>query len=98
MSNIQRSTYGAAYGAYVAAMQSDAAFTDASFIRLKNVNLSYQLPNNLVRKFKLQGVRFNVTGQNLLTITKYKGIDPETQYNTVLPPLRVITAGIQLSL
>ncbi|MFC5410296.1 SusC/RagA family TonB-linked outer membrane protein [Larkinella bovis] len=47
---------------------------DGSFMRLKNVSLSYQLP--LKTKF-IKRVRVYVSGQNLLTFTRYKGYDPE---------------------
>jgi len=39
-----------------------------------------------------------VQGQNLLTITKYLGLDPETQSFQNIPPLKIITGGIQLTL
>ncbi|RYZ62445.1 MAG: SusC/RagA family TonB-linked outer membrane protein, partial [Chitinophagaceae bacterium] len=51
---------------------------DGSFIRLKNVSLSYNLPNSLIQKLKVvRGVRATVGAQNLLTWTKYTGYDPE---------------------
>lgn len=87
-----------AFLAYSYAKQSDYAFTDASYIRLKNLSLSYHLPTNWIKKMKLQNCRIYVLGQNLITITKYKGIDPENQSITSLPPLRVVTGGIEVSL
>ncbi|NUY81903.1 SusC/RagA family TonB-linked outer membrane protein [Flavobacterium sp. MAH-1] len=74
---------------------SDAAYTDASYIRLKNLSLSYTLPELLTKSV---GCRIYAQGQNLLTITQYKGRDPENQSIYALPPLRVITFGIDLSL
>jgi len=50
---------------------------DGSFIRLKNINLSYTLPTKIVDKFKLRSVRVNIGAQNLFTFTKYSGFDPE---------------------
>lgn len=51
---------------------------DGSFIRLKNVSLSYNVPNSLIEKQKLvKGVRATFGAQNLLTFTKYSGYDPE---------------------
>jgi hypothetical protein len=41
--------------------------------------------------------RVYIQAQNLFTITRYKGIDPETQNMLALPPLRTIAAGVQLS-
>lgn len=53
---------------------------DATFLRLKNVQLGYTLPEGLIGDTFLDNVRFYVTGENLFTITKfYKGWDPEMQ-------------------
>lgn len=81
---------------YLRAQGSTAAITDASFIRLKNTSLSYALPSALATKAKLKGAKIYMQGQNLLTITNYKGLDPETQ-GTTLPPLFFVTTGIQLT-
>jgi hypothetical protein len=86
-----------AYTAYNLWSASDATVTDASFIRLKNVSLSYSLPDALMKSWHMQTIRFYLQGQNLVTITGYKGYDPETQ-GTVLPPLRTLTAGLQITL
>jgi TonB-linked SusC/RagA family outer membrane protein len=50
---------------------------DGSYLRLKNVQLAYSLPSNLISRFGLGQVRLYVQGQNLLTATKYEGLDPE---------------------
>uniref|UniRef100_UPI002617261A TonB-dependent receptor n=1 Tax=Chitinophaga sp. TaxID=1869181 RepID=UPI002617261A len=75
---------------------STAVWGDASFIRLKNISLRYDL-SEYARKIKLDRLSVYVNAQNLLTFTDYKGMDPETQ-GIRLPPLKTITAGIQLSL
>ena len=75
---------------------SRARLVDASFIRLQNVALSWVLPDALIRKAKLSRARVYMQGQNLLTFTPYDGLDPETQ-GLNLPPLRMITTGIQLT-
>lgn len=78
--------------------QSDAAITDASFVRLKNISLSYALDSNILHKIHLQNLRVFVQAQNLLTGTKYKsGIDPEGMNSDTLPPLRMVTFGVQLT-
>lgn len=77
---------------------SDAYYVDASYIRLKNLSLSYEFPQGWKRKAHIQGCRIYVTGQNLFTFTRFKGLDPENQSNASLPPLRVLTTGIQLTL
>lgn len=50
---------------------------DASFLRLKTVALAYSLPANIVKKIGAKNVQVNVAAQNILTFTKYSGIDPE---------------------
>lgn len=90
---------GEAYEHFILAQQSDASITDASFIRLKSVNLSYNLPKRWIEKARLHSARLFLQGQNLLTITSYKGRDPEVAADRdVYPPLRVYTAGIQITL
>lgn len=55
---------------------------NASFLRLKNLQVGYDLPLSLL-KFQnvVKGVKVTFTGRNLLTITKYKGVDPEVNSN-----------------
>lgn len=76
---------------------SDAVYSDASFIRLKNISLAYNIPGDILRRMKISGIKAYINAQNLLTITKYKGLDPETQNMYVLPPMKTIAAGIQLT-
>lgn len=57
--------------------ESDFWIQNASYLRLKNVELGYSLPNHLLSKTKLQGVRFFFSGLNLLTIDNVDTIDPE---------------------
>lgn len=77
---------------------SDAIYSDASFIRLKNISLAYDFPGRWIKKMKLERLGIYLHAQNLLTITGYKGADPETQSLYILPPLKTITAGIQVTL
>lgn len=74
---------------------STNAFSDASFIRLKNVSLTYSISEEWTKNFKCS---IFLQGQNLLTFTKYRGYDPENQSTTSIPPLRVITLGARISL
>jgi hypothetical protein len=75
---------------------SNAAYADASYLRLRNVVLAYNLSPAVLKKLRLQLCRIYLQGQNLFTITGYKGADPETQF--AMPPLKVLTSGIQLTL
>lgn len=74
--------------------QSDAGISDASYIRLKNISLSYDVPERWTKKMKL---RFSLQGQNMLTFTKYKGADPEFRTAGFLPPLRIYTSSLQVT-
>ena len=56
---------------------SDYLVEDGSYLRLKNVQLGYTFPTDLVSKFYLTNLRFYISGQNLATITDYQGYDPE---------------------
>lgn len=77
-----------AYGRYA---NSDAAVSDASYIRLKNIAFSYNVPTYL------KGLQCKLTAQaqNLLTITPYKDGDPEFRSFNYLPPLRIISFGAE---
>jgi TonB-linked SusC/RagA family outer membrane protein len=78
-------------------VKSSGAYSDASYIRFKTVSLSYNLSNNLLKKWRISGCRVYVSSQNLFIITNYKGNDPETQSFYGIPPLRTIAAGIQFN-
>ena len=70
------------------------SYSDASFIRLKNVSLSWRVPLRTSAKAGLVGPRIFIQAQNVLTFTRYKGWDPEQASVGYLPPLRVLSAGI----
>lgn len=59
------------------AQASSRFIEDGSYLRLRSATLGYNLPKNVISKAKLNSVRVYVTGQNLLTFTKYSGWDPE---------------------
>jgi TonB-linked SusC/RagA family outer membrane protein len=84
------------YEVYQVLQASDRAISDASFIRLKNVSVSYMLPAKWTSKIGASNSRIFIQGQNLATITGYKGLDPETQGSS-LPPLKILTCGISLT-
>ncbi|MBC5836708.1 SusC/RagA family TonB-linked outer membrane protein [Flavobacterium muglaense] len=70
---------------------SDAMIVDASFIRLKNISISYAIPlPRTAIKCKVY-----VEAQNLLTFTPYKDGDPEFIKSGFLPPLKMINSGVQ---
>lgn len=55
----------------------DRWLEDGSFFRISDITLGYSLPTRAIRKIGLEKVRFAVTGKNLVTFTKYSGLDPE---------------------
>jgi len=74
--------------------------TSASYLILKNLNLTYNLPRNLVRKVNLDGVAVTLACENLFTVTARKGMNPQqnfsgTQSNTFVTP-RVFTVGLNV--
>lgn len=76
---------------------SSFAYSDQSFIRLRNVSLSYTLSQKLPPKIGAKAARIYIQGQNLLTFNRTKGYDPETQNLLLLPALRAYTLGLQIS-
>jgi hypothetical protein len=50
---------------------------DASFLRIKNVQLGYTFPTAVVRHLAMSSLRIYFAGDNLLTFTKFPGLDPE---------------------
>lgn len=71
-------------------------FTDVFYVRLKNVAVSYTLPAEWLRRMKIKNARIYLQGQNLLTFTRYPGMDPEN-LSAALPPLRLVTGGLQFT-
>ncbi|MDJ1504424.1 TonB-dependent receptor [Xanthocytophaga agilis] len=71
---------------------------DASYIRLKQLTVSYDFPVGLISKVRLSKVRLFVQGLNLVTWTKYKGLDPELVTTELgrYPQPRQYTAGLQV--
>jgi TonB-linked SusC/RagA family outer membrane protein len=80
-----------------AMLQSDLAYADASYLRLQNASFSYSFDPALTKKMRVQALRVYLLGENLLTVSRYGMIDPETQSINRLPLVRTITAGIQVT-
>lgn len=86
---------------------SDRTIEDGSYLRLKTVTLGYTLPAALTKRVGINSLRFYASAQNLLTWTKYSGLDPEVStYDTALTPAfdwspyprsRTMTLGLELS-
>ena len=76
---------------------SSGAYSDASFVRLKTLSISYSFADKDLKKIKATGCNVYLNVQNLFTITSYKGNDPENQNFFALPPLKTIVAGLQFT-
>lgn len=75
---------------------------DASFLRMKNISVGYQVPKGFLQKTNfVKSLRVYVTGRNLLTFTGYSGPDPEIDSNLTLganPNTKQITFGVDINL
>lgn len=90
------------------AQPSSRFIYDGSFVRLRNVTLSYNLPRNYINKLHMTNARIFVTGQNLAIFTKYKGWDPEVNADDIVsniaqgydfytaPQPRTLTFGVNI--
>jgi len=84
---------------------NDFFIQDASYVKLRNVQLSYSFPQAVVRRLKLSNLTLLLSGQNLFTWTKFYGVDPENNivggtynYNsTVIPTTKIFNFGLNLS-
>ena len=85
---------------------SDRWVEDGSFLRLKNVSLGYTFKDINIEKFHLRSARIYISAQNLYTITKYSGVDPEIAYSSSnknigldyasYPNVKSFTAGLNI--
>lgn len=83
---------------------SDLYVQDGSYLRLKNLQLGYTLPEKLTRKVFVSSLRFFVGAENLLTLTSYRGFDPEISSGGtslgvdygVYPQARTFLCGVNL--
>lgn len=89
-------------------INTDREIEDASFLRLKNVQLGYSFPTKMLKNMKIRSLRVYVSAQNIWTWTKYTGYDPEVSTrNSAMtrgfdyssyPRTRSYTFGIKLGL
>ena len=81
---------------------SNRFIEDGSYLRVKNVTLSYTLPRRLVQSAHFSSIKIYTACQNLATFTKYSGFDPEVGANgvdySVYPVTRTFSIGINLNL
>ncbi|MEF9924722.1 MAG: TonB-dependent receptor, partial [Muribaculaceae bacterium] len=79
---------------------------DGSYFRLKNMQIGYTLPENISKRVMIDRLRFYVSVQNVFTLSKYSGYDPEVSSNTLFsrgidqnsyPNARTYTLGFNLT-
>jgi hypothetical protein len=74
---------------------------NAAYLRLKNITLSYELPQAWLSKIKISNISVYVNAQNWLTFTKFDEGDPEAIYNASslyhYPMLKTINGGVNVS-
>jgi TonB-dependent starch-binding outer membrane protein SusC len=84
---------------------SDYFVEDGSFVRLRNLQFGYTLPNTLLRKIHVESLRVYVAANNLITLTRYMGFDPDLSSSSVLsagvdygmyPQARSLMSGLQI--
>lgn len=100
IAHIQRftSSFGEAYESGRRFPTSSGAYTDASYLRFRTINIAYQFPAGVTERIGLKNLRVYGAGQNLFTISKYLGNDPETQSLYNVPVLRTFVLGLQFTL
>ncbi len=79
VTNIPRALYDSGYNW----LGSDRYIEEGSFLRLKNVTLSYSVPKKNLKKYSIENLNFYLTLDNLAVFTKYTGVDPEVSYGSI---------------
>ncbi len=80
--------------------ESDRWLEEGWYLRVKDITLSYQLPESLARSLRMKGASLYLTGQNWLTLTRYSGYDPEVGRNDNgnYPQVRSLIFGVNLGI
>ena len=91
-----RLSWSGAVGSSNNSQTSDWWMRDGSFLRLKNFEVGYTMSKGLMNKTFIKSLRFYLSGNNLLTFSKFKLWDPEKGNGdgSGYPPNRVITVGL----
>jgi hypothetical protein len=71
-------------------------FEDASFVRIKDVSLSYEIPQSLIRRAGVEELKLFINGRNLFTFTKWNGMDPELTIQRGFPLQKEFVFGLNL--
>jgi TonB-linked SusC/RagA family outer membrane protein len=79
---------------------SDRFLMDASYVRLRNLSFGYNVPANFLDRTFMKSVRFRFQAENIVTLTKWKGFDPETFKSSTtgyFPTPKIYTFGIDIN-
>ena len=66
-------------------------------MRLKNIEIGYNIPKSITQKLSMEDIRIYLTGTNILTFTGIKDFDPETTSPTAYPLNKVYNLGVSLT-
>jgi hypothetical protein len=89
-----------------ALFSSDRWLENGSYLRLRNLQIGYNLPASALNNLNLSQARIYLSGQNLITLTKYTGLDPDVQGNGILergvdlgnwPSSRILSVGLDVN-
>jgi TonB-linked SusC/RagA family outer membrane protein len=90
----------------ISSQVSDYLIEDGSFFRIRNIQLTYTVPNDFGSRIGLSNAQVYLQGQNMITITGYNGLNPEIQSNTdttlgfdggYMPVARTLLLGLNIS-
>ena len=80
---------------------SDFYLTNASYLTVRNITLGYSLPKSLVNKWGIDGIRVSLIADNVLNLTKRKGLAPSQAYDGstgyIYSPMSSDSIGLNLS-
>lgn len=78
-------------------IESDAFVHNAAYFRCKNIQLGYTVPQKLTRKFFIENLKLYTSIDNLFTLTKFPGFDPEIGASVGYPSIRQYSVGINVT-
>lgn len=86
-------------------VMSDFMVEDGSYLKVKNITIGYSLPKNVINRVGLEHARIYFNGNNLITLTKFSGLDPEFSggvtsfgnYSAGVPMTKLYTIGVDLT-
>ena len=85
------------YGEYWRNNRNTYWLQNSDYLRLKNLEVGYIVPRNILNFFSLEGLRIYLSGQNLITFDKMDDFDPESENSQSYPTSRIINVGLNLT-